>query len=198
VIGEDVLPVELGVVHLELGLDQVSHWGRKVAEIPNHGDSRLAPSKPFSASAESDYAPFLGAGVPILFFSDTTGGCYHTPGDDLATGPRGQGAPHRVDRVPAGRRTRQRRLENRLHVGPAAPHLYRCRYAEDRVRARALHAAASGLTPAEIAQAEGWVAELDAIVSAGADAFDASDGVAVGLTALDAISLLTSLPCQAN
>lgn len=31
----------------------------------------------------SDYASFLGASVPSLFFSDSTGPCYHTAQDDL-------------------------------------------------------------------------------------------------------------------
>jgi hypothetical protein len=31
----------------------------------------------------SDYASFAGAGVPIVFFSDATGGCYHTVGDTI-------------------------------------------------------------------------------------------------------------------
>lgn len=32
----------------------------------------------------SDYASFTGAGVPTVFFSDSTGPCYHTPDDELA------------------------------------------------------------------------------------------------------------------
>jgi len=31
----------------------------------------------------SDYANFVGAGVPTVFFSDSTGGCYHTVNDDV-------------------------------------------------------------------------------------------------------------------
>ena len=30
----------------------------------------------------SDYASFLGVNVPTVFFSDSTGPCYHTPGDE--------------------------------------------------------------------------------------------------------------------
>lgn len=30
----------------------------------------------------SDYAPFLGKSVPTVFFTDSTGPCYHTPEDD--------------------------------------------------------------------------------------------------------------------
>lgn len=32
----------------------------------------------------SDYKSFVGKGVPTVFFSDATGACYHTTGDDLA------------------------------------------------------------------------------------------------------------------
>src|SRR6185503_8364029 len=38
----------------------------------------------------SDYVAFMNARVPIIFFSDTTGGCYHTPGDDLANAQIGK------------------------------------------------------------------------------------------------------------
>lgn len=32
----------------------------------------------------SDYANFVNAKVPTVFFSDSTGGCYHTTGDDMS------------------------------------------------------------------------------------------------------------------
>ena len=32
----------------------------------------------------SDHAPFAAAGVPIVFFTDANGPCYHTTGDDLS------------------------------------------------------------------------------------------------------------------
>jgi hypothetical protein len=32
----------------------------------------------------SDYANFVDVGVPTVFFSDSTGACYHTQGDDLS------------------------------------------------------------------------------------------------------------------
>ena len=32
----------------------------------------------------SDHANFVEAGVPSVFFSDSTGGCYHTTGDDVS------------------------------------------------------------------------------------------------------------------
>src|SRR5262249_16706370 len=32
----------------------------------------------------SDYANFVASSVPTVFFSDSTGGCYHTTGDDVA------------------------------------------------------------------------------------------------------------------
>lgn len=31
----------------------------------------------------SDYAPFLGKNVPTVFFTDSTGPCYHTPDDEV-------------------------------------------------------------------------------------------------------------------
>ena len=32
--------------------------------------------------SRSDHAPFVSAGVPSVFFSDATGGCYHTTEDE--------------------------------------------------------------------------------------------------------------------
>ena len=34
--------------------------------------------------SRSDHAPFVGAGVPSVFFSDATGGCYHTAEDEYS------------------------------------------------------------------------------------------------------------------
>jgi aminopeptidase YwaD len=34
--------------------------------------------------SRSDYATFISAGVPTVFFTDSTGPCYHTTGDDLS------------------------------------------------------------------------------------------------------------------
>jgi hypothetical protein len=136
--------------------------------------------------------------VPIVFFSDTTGGCYHTPGDDLAT-------------VHVGKALRTAWAAFRLSVAlangasrPAFTTPQALPTFADAVTLRAAferglcNAAESGLTPAQITQAEGWVTTLETIVSAGPGAFEPGDGVTVGLTALDAIDLLTSLPCQAN
>ena len=52
------------------------------AAIPAQGLS----VRPFSfifGQARSDYANFAARNVPTVFFSDSTGGCYHTTGDDL-------------------------------------------------------------------------------------------------------------------
>jgi hypothetical protein len=45
---------------------------------------------------------------------------------------------------------------------------------------------------------QGWLAELQAFIDAGPGAFDPPDAVRTAFIALDAIDLLTSLPCQAN
>ena len=43
-------------------------------------------TKPISfifGQLRSDYASLVGGGVPTVFFSDSTGACYHTTGDDI-------------------------------------------------------------------------------------------------------------------
>jgi hypothetical protein len=146
----------------------------------------------------SDYQPFLDAGVPTLFLSDTTGGCYHTPGDDLAV-------------VHIGKALRTAwivyRIVQEIGFNPIRPTFsspnalptYR-----DAITLKGAFldglcdAEASGLTPADVTQVGGWIDQLDAILTAGPAAFDSADAITVGTSALDAVDLLTSLRCQAN
>ena len=44
----------------------------------------LTPLSYVFGQGRSDYAPFGKAGVPIVFFGDSSSACYHTAGDDLS------------------------------------------------------------------------------------------------------------------
>lgn len=46
-------------------------------------DLETRPLSYIFGQLRSDYANFVARAVPTVFFSDATGGCYHTPGDDL-------------------------------------------------------------------------------------------------------------------
>jgi cysteine-rich repeat protein len=181
-----------------VGLDTSPAFPALLADVTAGDPLAVGGLSAIFGQGRSDYAPFLAASVPVLFFSDTTGGCYHTPGDDLAT-------------VHVGKALRTAWIAFRLVTALADADARPAFTAEqpiptfaDAVTLEAAlvrglcNAAASGLAPADIARVEGWVAQLEAIVSAGPGAFRPPDAVAVGFLALDAISLLTSLPCQAN
>jgi hypothetical protein len=146
----------------------------------------------------SDHATFVRRGVPSLFVSDTTGGCYHTPGDDVGV-------------VHVGKALRQTwlafRLVHALADAPARPSFAAPRplpgYADaavlrDTLASGLCEAAGSGLDAGDVATVEGWIAALDAIDAAGPATFTPAKAITIGLTALDAIDLLTSLPCQPN
>jgi hypothetical protein len=146
----------------------------------------------------SDYAPFLAARVPILFFSDTTGGCYHTPGDDAAIVHVGK-AVRTAWLVLRVVRALTEGLERPAFRDPLPLVTY-----ADAVTLRAIferslcEAAASGLQPDDEAQVRAWIGELDAVLARGPAAFSDVDLAAVGQMAVTAVSILTSLPCQRN
>jgi cysteine-rich repeat protein len=146
----------------------------------------------------SDYAPFLAAGIPTLFFSDTTGGCYHTPGDDLATVHMGKvlrtswlGFRIALALADGGQRPGFQTPEGlpTFHDGVVL---------RDVLNRGLCNALSSGLQPSDVTNIGRWLTELDGIIQRGAVPFSTNDAVAVGLRALDAIALLSSLPCQPN
>jgi Zn-dependent M28 family amino/carboxypeptidase len=54
-----------------------------VARAGHRGGLHLDMVSSIFGEARSDYVNFIGAGVPTVFFSDTTGPCYHTAQDDV-------------------------------------------------------------------------------------------------------------------
>jgi hypothetical protein len=144
----------------------------------------------------SDYANFVAAGVPTIFFSDSTGGCYHTTGDDLRIVDfkklRQQSAiAFRTTLALANSATPPTfvppnpalavygdalSLAHVLGLGfPADLHFFS---AEDQARAQAAKA------------------DLDRIVAEGTAAFDAADVTVVVNTAVTLINALVTVPCQ--
>jgi Zn-dependent M28 family amino/carboxypeptidase len=118
----------------------------------------------------SDHANFVAAGVPSVFFTDATGPCYHTPYDDvdvvdfakldqqivtataLATDLVATNTPPVFD--PAAPLATYEDAQTMLEVTTAArPHFSR-------------------FGPAGQAASEQYVADLEAIVDAGPEAFD--------------------------
>ena len=118
----------------------------------------------------SDHANFANAGVPSVFFTDATGPCYHTPYDD-------------VDVVDFAKLDQQVATATALAVALVAtdtppvfePNAPLATY-EDALALLAITSAARAdfyrFGPAGQAASEHYVADLQAIVDAGPEAFD--------------------------
>lgn len=144
----------------------------------------------------SDYASFGDAGVPTVFFSDSTGACYHKTGDDL----------HLVDE---GKLRAQSRLAFRL-VAALAEEPGRPRFVppsadlatyEDAVAlAEVISTGQRDLrlfSPATQAELERILVDIERVVADGPADFGPDDiQVALG-AAVSTINALTSLECPA-
>ncbi|MFM7140664.1 MAG: M28 family peptidase, partial [Alphaproteobacteria bacterium] len=65
-----------------VGLDTSPDLAALVASVVGSDPLGVAPLSNIFGQERSDHAVFADQGVPVLFFSDATGGCYHSPGDD--------------------------------------------------------------------------------------------------------------------
>jgi len=106
-VGEPPIPIERTVAYVNLDIQGANltpalartsiavgaeTGGAPLSEIVTgavrdelQGSSRGVDTLPISyifGQLRSDYATFVGAGVPTVFFSDSTGACYHTVLDD--------------------------------------------------------------------------------------------------------------------
>ncbi|HWL46058.1 MAG TPA: M20/M25/M40 family metallo-hydrolase [Ilumatobacter sp.] len=141
----------------------------------------------------SDHANFVAAGVPSVFFTDVTNGCYHTTGDDLSIVDFG-------------------RLDAQVDVGLAlaadlvdtaqVPQIADAPFVTfaDAEQMLALTSAAVTdadlLTSLEPGVIDGYLAELETIVGAGEEAFDeAATGVLLGGAAM-LVEALASTACD--
>ncbi len=152
-------------------------------------------TEPFGQS-RSDYKNFLNVSIPTVFFSDATGGCYHTPGDDINV-------------VDLGKLREQSRIAFRLVVDLAetsTPPTFVATaalplYADAVVIADVTNASIVDIgvfTPADQTLLLGNQATLNQIVIDGPGNFDVADAVAVGVAALDILDALSlRTPCRA-
>ena len=142
----------------------------------------------------SDYANFVAAGVPTVFFSDATNGCYHTIFDDLSV-------------VDWRKLSAQGRVAFRLTVAlaeAASPPAFRApdpalaTYADAQVLDALFAVAIADLprfAPADQATIRRVRSDLDAIVAAGPGAFDANAVVTVLNAALQSLDAIAHLGC---
>jgi hypothetical protein len=142
----------------------------------------------------SDYFNFGNAGVPTIFFSDSTGGCYHTVRDDPAV----------VD---------FRKLRTQSHIAfrttvslaetttpptfaPTNPDL--AVYADLLVVAGVVQAALadlSMLTPADQSTITAADATFQQLIADGPAAFDSNDALTLLTKTVDLVDILTRIPC---
>jgi Peptidase family M28 len=144
----------------------------------------------------SDYANFVAHGVPTVFFSDSTGGCYHTTGDTF-------------DVVDRRKLTIQTRIGFRVTAALAdttapppfrAPNPALATFRDAESIARVFSAAQGDLAlfpPVDRTMLEQIQRDLEGVVQAGPGAFGPEQVSVVLNAALQGIGALTRMPCQA-
>jgi hypothetical protein len=142
----------------------------------------------------SDYITFIAAGIPTVFFSDSTGPCYHTAQDD-------------ADIVDYGKLRHQMRSALRLTRDLAStdepptfstaptPVTYGDAVALQAVGQRLLQDL-DRFTPAQQATLAGFTTTLDGIVAAGPAEFGPDDIGTIAGNAVAVVNLLTTGPCD--
>jgi hypothetical protein len=142
----------------------------------------------------SDYINFIGAGVPTVFFSDSTGPCYHTAQDEAGVVDcRKLG--HQADTALRLARDLAGRDDPPAFVGGTPLVAYSDAVALQRVGER-LERDLDRFTAPQQATLLGFKAEIDQIVAAGAAAFTPASGNRVIVAALAAQELLTTGACD--
>ena len=144
----------------------------------------------------SDYANFVNSNIPSVFFSDSTGGCYHTAHDD-------------VDIVDFAKLEKQAKIALKLTVDLAetdtpptfaAPNPAMATFADALAINDVVNSAiASDLglfSPSEQSQLLVFQSDLNAIVADGEAAFDTTDVFVLLLGTLDVINIMTSMDCN--
>ncbi len=165
-----------------------------VAEAIAQVDLGTRPLSAIFGQGRSDYVNFLNARVPIVFFSDSTGPCYHTAGDEVGV-------------VDFDKLALQSEIGFKLalHLATiATPPVFTTApvvaFADaEHILEVVASAVASDLdlfAPADQAVLEQFHVELAAIVAAGDESFG-PDQIGVLLTGvLQTIDLLGNLPCD--
>jgi hypothetical protein len=144
----------------------------------------------------SDYANFVDVGVPTVFFSDSTGACYHTQGDDLSV-------------VDEGKLRIQSRIAFRI-VGALAEQTPRPHFVEPNPNLATYEDAAAiaevidaGMADLRVFPEEAQTelleiaADMTAIAEAGPEAFGPEDATTAVGAAAATINALTGLECPA-
>ena len=150
------------------------------------------PVSSIFGQGRSDYLHFIRARVPTVFFSDSTGPCYHKTGDDLAI-------------VDFDKLTKQSeigaRLVERLANTSVKPTYSRTAISyQDAVAVRDIVATALSDLERFSAEDQAFIADLksklDTVVAEGAASFDSVDILTLTSGVVKVIDILTDQPCS--
>lgn len=143
----------------------------------------------------SDYANLVGGGVPSVFFSDSTGGCYHTSQDDVSVVDFDK--LHTQSKI--GFKLTRSLIETDTpipFVQPAAP---LASFEDATVINDVINGSIVDLalfTPGDQATILQFQSDLNAIVADGPGNFDNSDVTTLLLGTLDVVDILTNIDCD--
>jgi hypothetical protein len=144
--------------------------------------------------ARSDYINFIGAGVPTVFFSDSTGPCYHTAQDEAGIVDfRKLG--HQADTALRLAEDLADRDDPPAFVGGTPLVVYSDAVTLQKVGDR-LEADLDRFTEAQQATLLGFQAEIDRIVAAGPAAFTPDSGNRIIVAVVAAVDLLATGTCD--
>ena len=194
ILGSNILP-SLRNVSIAVGAE--SGGAPLIGGVQSAIGTETLDVKMFSeifGQGRSDHANLIAAGVPSVFFTDSTGPCYHTTGDDISVvdfdklNTQIRIAINLTEQLVSGALTP-------VFDGSAPPATY-----EDAVEFDALMQQAlvdiGRFSPADQANLLAWVSTMAAIVSDGPAAFGADDLNNMLLIALQVVSLLASGECD--
>ncbi len=142
----------------------------------------------------SDHAVLVGAGVPSVFFSDATGPCYHTVGDDLSVVDMGKliAQFETVTRITTD-------LANRDDAPTLVTGLPLATYADAVTFSVVTHEVFADLATFSAADQQTLLtnaATVDQVVAAGPAAFDDNAMISVLLAAQASVTVLGHGPCD--
>jgi hypothetical protein len=172
-----------------------SALGAFVADAVAADELDTRPVSYIFGQLRSDYANFVNASVPTVFFGDSTGGCYHTTGDTFAV-------------VDLAKLRMQSRIGFRLAAALAetstpppfrAPSPALATYADAGVIHDVFSRAQADLIlfpPTDQMLLQRLSDELAAVVQGGPEAFGSEEVIVTLNAALQGIGALTRLPCQ--
>jgi hypothetical protein len=143
----------------------------------------------------SDYFNFVNAGVPSVFFSDATGPCYHTNQDEVAVVDFGK----LEQQSEIGFNVTKALIDTVTPPTFTPPLMPIATFDDAVVLNDVINTGVTDLAlfgPAEQTALLTAQANVNAIVAAGAGAFDNTDMAALILNSIDVLEALATLPCD--